>query len=152
MSKDIGNFIWELAKSDRTFEGKNLKDDFLKKINLDKILIREKLRDMVLNHIKTETQPFNTYIILDATNDIFGRTVNFDIHYITDQNRENLDNITKGSHYFRKQMCAGGEAYVEILNSQTKYLIDNAIVPLNLEWSIRFSERQMIISWAHWLD
>lgn len=148
MSKDIGQVIWELAKSDITFDGRNLMEDFLKKVELDKRLLREKIRDLVLNHIKTKIQPFNTYITIGE--DVIGHSPNSEIFEITNDNREELENSSKTNHYMKKS--SNGEYYTEIISSDTKYLIDNAIIPLNLEWSLAGKwSSTLIVSWGHWM-
>lgn len=152
MANDIGHVIWELAKSDITFDGRNLMNDFFKKIELDKRIIREKLRDMVLNHIKTKIQPFNTYITLEKDNDIFGSFPKVQIFEIDDNNRDELETLSKTNHYLKKCDKHVRECYIEIINSDTKYLIDNAIIPLNLTWSTtEIWGGKLIISWDHWI-
>jgi hypothetical protein len=150
MSKDIGRVIWDMAKSDKTLDGKNLREDFFKKIELDKDLIRESLREKVLDHIKMKIQPFNTYIILNDANMMFGSMPNTKMTYITNDNREMLENDAKTNRYLKKDRGISGDAYFEIVNSETKYLIDNAILPLNLEWSI--NKGYITVSWSHWLN
>lgn len=43
MSKDVANYIWKLAKADKTYEGLTLRQTFKRKIEDDKDTAREKL-------------------------------------------------------------------------------------------------------------
>ena len=149
MAKDIGKVIWELSKSDIMFDGRNLMEDFIKKVELDKRMLREKIRDIVLNHIKTQIQPFNTYVVLREEDGIIGYLPTVEATTISNDNEAELDSLAKNNPYMKKNIKDG--YYVEILSSDTKYLIDHAIIPLNLQWSL--SSRwggPFIISWDHW--
>ena len=150
MSKDIGQVIYNLAKADITFDGRNLMEDFFKKVELDKKLLKEQVRDIVSNHIKTEIQPFNTYIVLKEDYGIIGCFPTIETINITNDNENELDNLAKENHYMKK--VTKERCYVQILSSDTKYLIDNAIIPLNLQWSLSSKwGGPIIISWDHWM-
>jgi hypothetical protein len=138
MAKDVATYIWELAKADKNLDGLTLKQLFKKKLEIDRDELREKLRDLVAQKIKSERQ-IRCELTLDD-NMIFGGFCVARLH---------------GSHEVKPkstgfvQDFADGR-WLEVSNPETKTLIEYAILPLQLKWSIMPGSNQITISWAHW--
>lgn len=40
--------------------------------------------------------------------------------------------------------------YFEVCNQETKFLIENVLIPLDLKWKINEYEKTLQLSWDHW--
>lgn len=133
MAHDVAKLIWEMAKEDKSMDGRELKDLFLKKIVMDATDLKKKLKSLVEQQIKSEMQPFNTELTLNKTA-IFGGTANRVVH------RGELGKYT---------YMVNNDVYY-INNLETQMLIDAAIVPLDLKWKLDYNNN-VVVSWKHWL-
>lgn len=149
MSKDVANLIWQLAKSDKSLQGLALKEMFHKKIEFDEEMIRERLKYLIAEKIKGTIQPLNSSLILSGEKDnrwnypmIIGGTAKVS---------KTTDTVAQSkTDYIDKQ------GYVwKITNDETKFLIESAILPMDLIWEIKdpgFQNNNICVSWKHWRD
>ncbi len=146
--KDVATIIWRLAKEDKSFDGLTLKEMFRKKCELDADELREKLRDIVANHIKTQRQPNYAELVLSNDdknpNYIFGGRG--DVKICTCSSR--FPDYKAGPFSYHLAL----QDWVEVVSESTKYLIESAIIPLDLKWRIHAPAGfcSVIVSWKHW--
>lgn len=148
MAKDVAKLIYEIAINDRSLEGITLKEMFKRKIVHDAMDIRKKLEDIIATRIKTSFQPINCSIKLNS-NMILGGSI--DYVRVTQNPQGRLNPKIKNDKY----TCIKDSGYVyhTITKDETKYLIDYAIVPLDLTWTTSYNKDGMyniVVSWDHW--
>ena len=139
MSKDVANMIWQIAKKEEDNKNTTLKQMFRKKFQEDKQNLRTKLANLIEEKINTSSQLSSTYL---------------DIPYYWSGHleiKEIKENESQNSRYIflndKSNICQ------EITNEQAKQLIDYAIIPLDLKWSIvtkHFGEKAIRVFWNHW--
>ena len=142
--KDVATIIWEMAKADKSFDGLSLKAMYRKKADLDADELRLTLKQIVSTHIQQQKQPFNSQLFLADESDgesqrhkIFGGKAACKMY------RNRPGNVLE-------QYCfVDGSDWYEVTNSQTRMLIDAAIIPLDLKWKLSHTN-YLIVSWSHW--
>ena len=142
MAKDVAKLIWQLAEEDANWDRKTLKEMYLKS-TIDKDNIRKQLKMLVGEHIKTNVQ--STKLSLEFKN-IYGALARLSvIRSIPDSDPEIRQRLENDPYTFILQT----NEYYTITNKETKFLIDHAIIPLDLEWWL-VSGSYVLISWSHW--
>ena len=140
MSNDVAKIIYTMSKRDANMDGLELKELFRKKVDCDSENLKKTLRTFIEQKIKSEIQPFYSELSLSGTqmqsNYIFGG-----------QASVKLASSCPEKYKFRKP---NSDIY-EVVNSETKMLIDKAIIPLDLKWRLGYGN-EVIVSWTHWID
>ena len=138
MSKDVAKIIWELAKKD--YSPQNLKEMYKSKLIQEKLELMCQLKEAIQNHIMTERQVVCPF--LDVTSMV--KPLNIDIQH----KYSNIKNKERQYSYPRDDVTG---SWVTVKNKEAQALIDYAIVPLDLKWSVTSSYPYgMIVSWDHW--
>lgn len=148
MSRDVANMIWELAKNDRNLQGLQLKKMFYQKMRLDEEKIREELKVVIAEKIKTTIQPLNASLVLTGDRNSWGNQ-----HYTgmiggTATLKKTSETVVKDKFEYLDG-CVW-----KISNSETQFLIESVIIPMDLNWSIKEPgcQNNIIVSWKHWKD
>ena len=146
MSHDLARKIWELSLVDVPEDDVlELKHHFHQGIAKDKIRIRKNLKKLVLKTIKKEYQPVVTTLILTNHAIAGGEPSQHSTkkHKIRDASVELKESIFT--------IKSGIFDLIEISDHATKFLIENAILPLDLKWKIvGLGSGYVKVSWTHW--
>ena len=146
MSKDIAIIIWEMAKREENFEKTALKGIFKVRYQEDAKKLKKELQEYVENCIRKFNQL--TLTRFDVPYDLAGY---LEFSQICDDVATEDVRKSQYSYYDGKK-----KSWILISNEQAKRLIDVAIIPLDLKWSmesvISYRDRKNVIrvTWDHW--
>lgn len=151
MASDVARLIIEYLNSDKSLDGLELKEMFKKKIKIDADHVREKLKRLVSNHIANNVQPVHNTLVLHSDIIMGGGNVQFDEFSIASTPPGRVGEL-------QKDVCTLKAAfnYITIKNPESRKLIQDAIVPLDLKWTVEYKKEYkcyvLIVNWAHWHD
>lgn len=137
--------IWKLAVEDTSYLNMELKAIYNKKLSHEKRALRQLVKDTVANHIQTTPQSFASNLHLVGTMKIIGYTATVKKYRNDDHTRPYDPNniyMVKIDETF----------YYEVINQETKFLIENVLIPLDLKWKINEYEKTLQLSWDHWKE
>lgn len=143
MAKDVAREIWKLAVEDTSYLNMELKDIYNKKLSHEKKGLRQLVKDTVSNHIQTTPQSFSSNLHLIGTMKICGYSATVKKYRIDDTmhpyDSKNIFMVKIDDSF-----------YYEVINQETKFLIEHVLVPLDLKWKINEYEKTLQLSWDHW--
>lgn len=141
MANDVAKIIWNMAKNDKSFEGLTLKETYNKKKQIESNEIRKKLFDIISDHIKKNPTTSNTLMLsncgLRGINPIFEKKRVGEVN----------DVRTNEMKCFDKK---DNSVFFEVTNEESKNLIKEGFIPLDLKWNIDTMYNTFTVSWGHW--
>jgi hypothetical protein len=154
MSKDITNMIIEYIENDKLTDkltdGLELKDMFRKKIKMDASDMKYRLKELVSNHIREHQQPIDSSLKLNSTKIRGGGSVIANDTLKANTRGTARENFLQNDIY----TTTNESSYLTVTNMDSKSLILNAIIPLDLRWHIEWNNAAhtqiIVVSWSHW--
>lgn len=143
MAKDVAREIWKLAVEDTSYHNMELKDIYMKKLRHEKRALLIAVKECVAKYIQTSHQSFSSVLNLNGNMAILGYLAQFRKYRIDDT----LHPYSEGNIFMMK---IDETFYIEIINEQSKFLIEHALIPLDLRWKINEYDKNFQLSWDHW--
>lgn len=138
MSRDVARMIYKLSKEDGLYS-EDLRELYLKREEESKLEIRNKIYNLVREHIMTRIQPCENFLVLPT--DLVGGVCETKRIYLRDVDKNSLI-------YFRnyKNDILG---YL-VNNYSSRYAIKYGILPLKLDWFVK--DNKLIVTWESWVS
>lgn len=140
MAQDVARHIYRISKEDRSLYTDEIKKLYKKRIHDSKGDIFRNLYALVTKYICDNLQPMLSELQLPKNfPGAISGVQEINIELVTEENKRYI--CKPPGHDFGKRWL--------VTNDMTCYLIDNAIIPLDLKWTLNH-HGYIVVSWDHW--
>jgi hypothetical protein len=135
MASDVARLIVKYLQESKSLDCEELKDLFKQKKEQDAYDLRNNVKRQVSSYIKANVQPNKTSMVINVS------TPGCVARYMRKLPHSNSEDMYTFSINDIEHI---------VTNLESKTLIKEAIVPLDLKWKVRNVDHYIEVSWSHW--